>query len=163
MTTEEWDRVTGIDLRGAFMTLQRAGSAIRASGGGAIVVTASSAGMVSDMGFVHYSVAKAGLRQLVAVAARELGVFGIRVNAVAPGPTNTPMAAPTADIPGFHDAMNQRTPLGRMGEPGDISDAIIAMFALGWVTGQTLAVDGGLTLVAGTDFPGLTAQMIADW
>jgi NAD(P)-dependent dehydrogenase (short-subunit alcohol dehydrogenase family) len=164
MPMAEWDRVLGVNLRGAFMTLQRAARAIKATGeGGAIVVTASSAAILADMGFVHYSVAKMGVHQLVRVAARELGPFGIRVNAVAPGPTMTPMMAGTVDIPGFHEAIAAHTPLGRLGEPDDIAEAVLALFALRWVTGQLLAADGGITLAAGTDMPGLTAQTLAEW
>jgi D-threitol dehydrogenase (NAD+) len=164
MPMTEWDRVVGINLRGAFMTVQRTARAIRETGGGgAIVATASSAGFEVDLGFVHYSVAKMGLRQLVRVAARELGPLGIRVNGVAPGPTMTPMMAPTTDIPGFHDALRASTPLRRLGEPDDIAEAVLALFALRWVTGQTLCADGGVTLSSGTDLPGLTAEQLADW
>jgi NAD(P)-dependent dehydrogenase (short-subunit alcohol dehydrogenase family) len=164
MPMEEWDRVIAVNFRGAFMTLQHAARAIRASGnGGAIVATASSAGLVADMGFVHYSMAKIGVTHMVRVAARELGPFGIRVNAVAPGPTRTPMMAGTEDIPDFQDAVIARTPLGRLGEPEDIADTVLALFALRWVTGQTLAADGGVTLAAGTDMPGITGEALAEW
>ena len=164
MPMEEWDRVTRVNLRGAFMTLQHTARAIRATGhGGAIVLTASSAGLVADMGFVHYSVAKIGVTHMVRVAARELGAFGIRVNAVAPGPTRTPMMAGTEDIPDFQEAVIAHTPLGRLGEAEDVAEAVLALFALRWVTGQTLAADGGVTLAAGTDLPGLTAETLAQW
>jgi NAD(P)-dependent dehydrogenase (short-subunit alcohol dehydrogenase family) len=164
MSSAEWDRVVNTNLRGAFLTLQRAGRAIKANGeGGAIVVTASSAGILADMGMVHYSVAKMGLRQLVRVAARELGPFGIRVNAVAPGLTLTPMTAATDQLEGYHEQVVRNTPLGRLGEPGDIVEAVLALFALRWVTGQTLAADGGVTLAAGTDIPGFDAETLASW
>jgi NAD(P)-dependent dehydrogenase (short-subunit alcohol dehydrogenase family) len=164
MPMEEWDRITRVNLRGAFMTLQHTARAIKAGGhGGAIVLTASSAGLVADMGFVHYSVAKIGITHMVRVAARELGPFGIRVNAVAPGPTRTPMMAGTEDIPDFQDAVIARTPLGRLGEPEDIADTVLALLALRWVTGQTVAADGGVTLAAGTDMPGLTGEALAQW
>jgi NAD(P)-dependent dehydrogenase (short-subunit alcohol dehydrogenase family) len=164
MPMEEWDRVTRVNLRGAFMTLQQSARAIRASGnGGAIVLTASSAGLVADMGFVHYSVAKIGVTHMARVAARELGPFGIRVNAVAPGPTRTPMFAGAEAMPGLQEAMIASTPLGRLGEPEDIAETVLALFALRWVTGQTLAADGGVTLAAGTDMPGLTGEALAEW
>jgi NAD(P)-dependent dehydrogenase (short-subunit alcohol dehydrogenase family) len=164
MPMEEWDRVTRVNLRGAFMTLQHTARAIRAAGnGGAIVLTASSAGLVADMGFVHYSVAKIGITHMTRVAARELGPFGIRVNAVAPGPTRTPMFAGAEDLPGFREAVIGNTPLGRMGEAEDIADAVLALFALRWVTGQTVAADGGVTLAAGTDMPGVTGEALAEW
>jgi NAD(P)-dependent dehydrogenase (short-subunit alcohol dehydrogenase family) len=164
MPMAEWDRVLGINLRGAFMTVQRAARAIKATGGGgAIVATASSAAFEVNIGIVHYSVAKMGLRQLVRVAARELGPFGIRVNGVAPGPTMTPMMAQTEGMAGYHEALCERTPLGRLGQPDDIAEAVLALFAMRWVTGQTLCADGGVTLASGTDIPGLTPEQLAEW
>ena len=164
MPMEEWDRVTRVNLRGAFMSLQHTARAIRAAGnGGAIVLTASSAGLVADMGFVHYSVAKIGITHMTRVAARELGPFGIRVNAVAPGPTRTPMFAGAEELPGFREAVIGNTPLGRMGEAEDIAETVLALLALRWVTGQTVAADGGVTLAAGTDMPGVTGEALAEW
>ncbi|HZP27356.1 MAG TPA: SDR family oxidoreductase [Acidimicrobiia bacterium] len=164
MPMEEWDRVVAVNFRGAFMTLQHAARAIKATGrGGAIVVTASSAAIVADMGFVHYSMAKIGVSHMTRVAARELGPFGIRVNAIAPGPTRTPMFEGAEAIPDFADAVISRTPLGRLGEAEDIAEAVLALLALRWVTGQTLAADGGVTLAAGTDMPGLTGETLAQW
>ena len=164
MPPEEWDRVTSVNLRGAFFTLQHAARHIVAQGdGGAIVLTASSAGIVADVGFPHYSVAKIGLTHLARVAARELGAHGIRVNAIAPGPTRTPMMAGTDALPGFEASMTRNTPLGRLGEVDDIADAVLALLALEWVTGQTLACDGGITLAAGTDIPDFDLAGAADW
>jgi NAD(P)-dependent dehydrogenase (short-subunit alcohol dehydrogenase family) len=164
MPADEWDRVMRVNLRGAFLTMQCAGRAIRDSeAGGAIVATASSAGVLADLGMVHYSVAKMGIRQMVRVAARELGRFGIRVNAVAPGVTNTPMTEAAKGLPGFYDSLCERTPLGRLGETDDIADAVLALFALKWVTGQTLCADGGITLYSGTDIPGVTPEVLDRW
>jgi NAD(P)-dependent dehydrogenase (short-subunit alcohol dehydrogenase family) len=164
MPADEWDRVLRVNLRGAFLTMQCAGRAIRDSeSGGAIVATASSAGVLADLGMVHYSVAKMGIRQMVRVAARELGRFGIRVNAVAPGVTNTPMTEAAKGLPGYYDSLCERTPLGRLGETDDIADAVLALLALKWVTGQTLSADGGITLYSGTDIPGVTPEVIDRW
>ena len=164
MPVEEWDRVTSVNLRGAFFTLQAAARHMVAEGGGgAIVLTASSAAVVSDVGFVHYSVAKIGLTHMARVAARELGRHGIRVNAIAPGPTQTPMMAGADALPGFSDTMIANTALGRLGEVDDIVEAVLALLALRWVTGQTLACDGGITLTAGTDIPGFDLDHAAEW
>jgi len=164
MPADERDRVMRVNLRGAFLTMQCAGRAIRDSdAGGAIVATASSAGVLADLGMVHYSVAKMGIRQMVRVAARELGRYGIRVNAVAPGVTNTPMTESAKELPGFYDSLCARTPLGRLGETDDIADAVLALFALKWVTGQTLSADGGITLYSGTDIPGVTPEALDLW
>jgi NAD(P)-dependent dehydrogenase (short-subunit alcohol dehydrogenase family) len=56
-----------------------------------------------------------------------------------------------------------RTPLGRLGEAEDIAETVLALLALRWVTGQTVAADGGVTLAAGTDMPGLTGEALAQW
>ena len=131
------------------MTLQHCARAMVANGrGGAIVATSSSAALVSDSGFSHYSTSKIALSHLVRVAARELGAHGIRVNAVAPGPTLTPMQAGSDQFPGFHERMISWTPLGRLGEPDDIANAIAFLCAdeAGFITGHPLVVDGGLSI-----------------
>jgi len=140
----EWDRVMDVNLRAVYRTVWLSARAMVAARiPGSIVVNGSSAGRVADTGLAHYSVAKAALRQLVRVTARELGPRGIRVNGVAPGFTLTGLTAPTADIPGFLENAAKRVPLGRVGQPGDIAQAVVALFALGWVSGETLSVDGG--------------------
>lgn len=164
MPMAEYDRVMNINLRGVVLTLREAAKAIRDSGqGGAIVCTASSAGIMADIGMVHYSLAKMGVRQLVRVAARELAVHGIRVNAVAPGPTVTPMLDGAAEMTGYFEHLAAITPLGRLGTVEDIVDAVLALFALKWVTGQTLAADGGVTVCSSTDVPGIDAEALASW
>lgn len=162
MPVTEWDRVLRVNLRGAFMTLQLVGQAIRDTGdGGAIVATTSTCAILADVGFVHYSVAKAGVQQMVRVAARELAPFGIRVNAVAPGPTLTPLLDAAAGLDGWQEAYVSHTPFGRMGLPDDIADAVLALFAMEWVTGQMLAADGGITLTSPQDLPGISAESLA--
>lgn len=164
MPMAEFDRVMSINLRGVVLTLREAAKAIRDSGaGGAIVCTASSAGIMADIGMVHYSLAKMGVRQLVRVAARELAIYDIRVNAVAPGPTVTPMMQDAAGMVGFFEQIAKVTPLKRLGAVDDIVDAVLALFALRWVTGQTLAVDGGITVCSSTDVPGIDAEALATW
>ncbi len=164
MPMTEYDRVMNINLRGVVLTLRAAAAAIRDTGdGGAIVCTASSAGIMADMGMMHYSLAKIGVRQLVRVAARELAIHNIRVNAVAPGPTVTPMMQGAAGMDGYFEHLAKVTPLGRLGGVDDIVDAVLALFALKWVTGQTLAADGGVTVCSSTDIPGLDAAALANW
>src|SRR4051812_19443306 len=124
----EWDRVMNVNLRAVFVTVRLAARAMVAAGTpGSIVVNNSAAGRVVDTNFAHYSVAKTGLRQLVRVAARELGQYGIRVNGVAPGFTITGLTAGTVDMPGFIDSAAKRVPLGRVGQPTDIADAVGAL------------------------------------
>ncbi len=70
----------------------------------------------------------------------------MRVNGVAPGFTLTGLTAGTADIPGFLDTAAKRVPLGRVGQPEDIAEVVGALYALGWVTGETISADGGQNL-----------------
>jgi NAD(P)-dependent dehydrogenase (short-subunit alcohol dehydrogenase family) len=152
MTTAEWDRVLSVNLRGAFVTLRESGRAIVASGShGAIVAVGSVSGFLADRTLAHYAASKAGLAALVRVAARDLGVHGVRVNAVAPGTTDTPMFSATDAIPGYRDRVAERSALGRLGTAPDIAAAIEAMLTLDWVTGQVLVVDGGVSLASPID------------
>jgi 3-oxoacyl-[acyl-carrier protein] reductase len=92
-----------------------------------------------------YAATKAAVEALTRVLAQELGPRKIRVNAVAPGPTETDLLQINSDIRGF---LISRTVLGRLGQPQDIAKvvAFLASDASGWITGQTLSVDGGLRL-----------------
>jgi NAD(P)-dependent dehydrogenase (short-subunit alcohol dehydrogenase family) len=147
MELAEWDRVLGVNLRGTFLCLRAAGRAMVASGrGGAIVAVTSISGFLADRMMSHYSVSKAGVAELVRVAARELGPFGVRVNAVAPGTTDTPLFAHTRRLPGYQARVAERAALGGIGTPEEVAAAIVALVGLDWVTGQVLAADGGVSL-----------------
>lgn len=145
LATAEWDRVMNVNLRGAFVCLRECARAMQ-TGGGAIVAITSISGFLSDRTMAHYAASKAGLAQLVRSAARELGAYGIRVNAVAPGTTDTPMFAPTAHLGGYRERVAARAALGRVGTPDDIAHAVVALAGLDWVTGQIVAADGGVSL-----------------
>ena len=143
----EWDRVVGTNLRGTFLCLREVAKAIIETGrGGSIVAVTSISGFLADRRMSHYSVSKAGVAELVRVAARELGPFGIRVNAVAPGTTDTPLFASTARLPGYADRVAGRTALGGVGKPDDVAQAVLAILGTTWVTGQVVAADGGVSL-----------------
>jgi NAD(P)-dependent dehydrogenase (short-subunit alcohol dehydrogenase family) len=147
MDSGEWDRVIGVNLRGTFLCLREVGRAMVEGGrGGAIVAVTSISGFLADRRMSHYSVSKAGVAELVRVAARELGPFGIRVNAVAPGTTDTPLFASTARLPGYRARVAERAALGDIGTPDGVARAIVAMLQLDWVTGQVVAADGGVSL-----------------
>ena len=124
LTTEEWDRVMNVNLRGAFVCLRECAAAMKERGGVIVAITSVS-GFLSDRTMAHYAASKAGLAQLVRSAARELGVYGIRVNAVAPGTTDTPMFAPTARLAGYRDRVAQRAALGRVGTADDVAQAVL--------------------------------------
>ena len=145
LTTDEWDRVMNVNLRGAFVCLRECGRAMKETGGSIVAVTSIS-GFLTERTMAHYSASKAGLAQLVRSAARELGAFGIRVNAVAPGTTETPMFAATDRLPGYRERVAIRAALGRVGTAADVAAAIVALPTLDWVTGQVVAADGGVSL-----------------
>jgi NAD(P)-dependent dehydrogenase (short-subunit alcohol dehydrogenase family) len=147
MSSAEWDRVQRVNLRGAFLCLREAARSMReANQGGAIVAITSVSGFLADRLMAHYSVSKAGVAALVRVAARELGPLRIRVNAVAPGTTDTPMFDTARRLPGYEEQVAERTPLGGLGSPGAIAEAVLALVRLDWVTGQIVAADGGVSL-----------------
>jgi 3-oxoacyl-[acyl-carrier protein] reductase len=150
-TSDQWDRVLGVNLRGTFLCLRELGRRMVDGGGGSIVVTSSISAASSERGMAHYDASKAAVNQLVRVAARELGPSGVRVNAVAPGTTDTPLFAPVAGMPGYVDRVISRTPLGRLGGADDIADAVMALLTLQWVTGHILVADGGLSLFSAID------------
>ncbi|HVJ96206.1 MAG TPA: SDR family oxidoreductase [Acidimicrobiia bacterium] len=150
LTTAEWDRIMNVNLRGSFVCLREAGKAMKQSGG-AIVAVTSVSGFLTERTMAHYSASKAGLAQLVRSAARELGAYNIRVNAVAPGTTDTPMFSATDRVPGYRERVAERSALGRIGTAAEVADAVIALCELDWVTGQILAADGGVSLFSPID------------
>jgi NAD(P)-dependent dehydrogenase (short-subunit alcohol dehydrogenase family) len=143
-----WDEVLAVNLRGTMLCLQAVGRAMRDAGrGGAVVTVSSMSGRIPDRGMAAYCASKAGVDMLTRVAAAELGRLGIRVNAVAPGVVETPLTEGLSAVPGLLDGVRHRTPLGgRLGSADGIADAVMALLAADWVTGQSLVVDGGLAL-----------------
>jgi acetoacetyl-CoA reductase/3-oxoacyl-[acyl-carrier protein] reductase len=116
---------------------------VRRTGAGSIVLVSSINGDRGKAGLAPYAASKAGMNALVRTAARELGGFEIRVNAVAPGWVKTPM---TANLPeALHQRARDESALGRIAEPDDVARAVLFL-ATDWsrhVTGQVLRVDGG--------------------
>jgi NAD(P)-dependent dehydrogenase (short-subunit alcohol dehydrogenase family) len=153
LSAEDWDRMQSVDLRGVFLTLRESAKAMLAGGkGGSMVVTSSVCGFLADRRMSHYNAAKAGAIALAKVAAAELGSKGIRVNVVAPGVTDTPMAQTTdTTLVGYRDAVTARTPLGGFGDPRHVAEAAVRLAELEWVTGQVLAADGGVSLFSPID------------
>jgi NAD(P)-dependent dehydrogenase (short-subunit alcohol dehydrogenase family) len=147
MPTAEWDRVMGVNVRGTFLCLREVAKTMVAGGRpGAVVAVTSISGFLADRMMSHYSASKAAVAELVRVAARELGPAGIRVNAVAPGTTDTPMFATTDRLPGYRQRVAERSALGAVGTAEGVAQAIVALLGLDWVTGQVLSADGGVSL-----------------
>jgi NAD(P)-dependent dehydrogenase (short-subunit alcohol dehydrogenase family) len=144
------DRCLAVNLRGVAATVQAAARAMLAERiRGSIVAVSSVSSFMADVGTAPYAMSKAGVNILVRIAARELGPFGIRVNAVAPGATVTPMVEDLLLRPDIHETLTRRIPLRRLGAPDDIAQAIVALSASEWVTGHLFVVDGGSSLMTG--------------
>jgi len=159
---DDWRRVIDINLTGTWLSMRAVARAmIDAETGGSIVAVSSISGVIADRDMGAYCVTKAGIDMLVRVAAEEWGPHGIRVNAVGPGVTRTPMLAEAEKLPGWVDALTERTALGRLGDPDDIAEAIVGLLDMTWVTGQTLLADGGLALHSPIDAYGQTQRLMA--
>jgi len=148
MSDEQFDAVIAVNLKGVFVCT-RAVAPFMISGGGGVILNASSVvGLYGNFGQTNYVAAKSGVIGMTKVWARELGKYGIRVNAVAPGFISTAM---TRNMPEkVLDRMRAGTPLRRLGEPADIANAYLwlASDAASFVHGTVLSVDGGV--VTGT-------------
>jgi NAD(P)-dependent dehydrogenase (short-subunit alcohol dehydrogenase family) len=147
-TRENWDRVVGINLTGVFLALRYELELMLPRGKGAIVNTTSLAGLTGPSLAAAYTASKWGIIGLTRVAANEHARFGIRVNAVAPGLTLTTMAERTAaEIPGWMEKAIDEVAMHRGAHPIEVARAAVWLASddASFVTGQTLAVDGGAT------------------
>lgn len=143
---DSWEWHHDIVLRHAYYAVQHGGRALTAAGGGAMVFVASASGLTGAPSHAAYGAAKAGLMSLVRSAALELGPSNIRVNAVAPGVVWTPrVSGYLGDAGRERNAAN--APLRRVAQPSDIAAALLFLASdlAGYVTGQTLIVDGGVS------------------
>jgi 3-oxoacyl-[acyl-carrier protein] reductase len=148
---ERWSDLLDINLTGVFRCFREAIPRLRARGGGRLLATSSVAGAtVGWAEHTHYATGKAGIKGMVRSLALELGPDGITVNAIAPGVIATPQALDPVNSLGPEGVaeFGLHVPLGRSGRPEDIAAAylFLASDEAGYVTGQTLVVDGGATL-----------------
>jgi 3-oxoacyl-[acyl-carrier protein] reductase len=139
LTEEEFDRALAINLKSAFLCISAVLPGMRARRWGRIVNMSSVAARGAGIVGVHYNASKAGLEGLTRGYASRLAPEGVTVNAVAPGPIDTDMGAPLKAA--GHAA---RIPVGRLGDADEIAQAVLMLVGNAFITGQTIAVNGGL-------------------
>lgn len=147
MTLAEWRRVVDISLTGTFLTLRAVLPGMIAAQRGKIVALSSGYGRKGYRFGAHYAAAKSGIEALVKSTALETAALGITVNALAPGPIETPMLDAVVD-PGRYERMAAMIPMGRIGVPADLVGAALFFLDPGsdYITGQVLHVNGGLLM-----------------
>jgi NAD(P)-dependent dehydrogenase (short-subunit alcohol dehydrogenase family) len=144
----DWDRLLGINLKGEWLCMKYEIPRMLTGGGGAIVNTASIAGLVGFQGLPSYSASKFGVNGITKVAALEYAPVGIRVNSVCPGVIQTPMVDRLiAANPEMEAALVAGTPMGRLGRPEEIAEAVVWLCSdrASFVTGHNMVVDGAFT------------------
>lgn len=148
-TEADFDRVMGVNVKGVWLCLRRELKEMAKAGAGAIVNTASVAGLVGWRTAGSYAASKHAVVGLTKTAALDYARTGIRVNAVCPGVIDTPMAAPATQTEGrVHDALLARHPAGRFGRPEEVARAVVWLCsdAASFTTGHMLTVDGGFVV-----------------
>lgn len=146
MKDEDWDRVLNVNLKGAFLLIRALSRHMMKERYGRIVNISSVIGLHGGAGQANYAAAKAGLIGLTMSVAKEFGSRGITCNAIAPGFIETDMTDALAEE--FKEYVKKNAPAGRLGTPDDVAPGVmfLASREAGYITGQTLTVDGGLFL-----------------
>jgi NAD(P)-dependent dehydrogenase (short-subunit alcohol dehydrogenase family) len=145
---DEWQRILTTNLSGVFYSIKAEVPALKARGGGAIVVTASIASLIAAPGMAAYVASKHGVGGLVKAAAIDLIKHNIRVNAICPGMVDTAMLAPATAIPEVLAGMKAATPIGRIATPEEAARAalFLASEEASYMVGTLMPVDGGVSL-----------------
>jgi NAD(P)-dependent dehydrogenase (short-subunit alcohol dehydrogenase family) len=145
---EDWERILATNLSGVFYSIKAEVPALKARGGGAIVVTASIASLIAAPGMAAYVASKHGVGGLVKAAAIDLIKHNIRVNAVCPGVVDTAMLAAATAIPEVLAGMQAATPIGRIATPEEAARAalFLASEEASYMVGALMTVDGGVSL-----------------
>jgi NAD(P)-dependent dehydrogenase (short-subunit alcohol dehydrogenase family) len=155
-TEELWDLTMNVNLKGVWLCMKYEIPRIAEQGGGAIVNTASGAGLICIQGHCPYTASKTAVVAITKVAALDCAALKIRVNAVCPGPILTPMLEPLKEIdPVAWRYIQRTTPLHRFGMPEEIADAVVWLCSdkASYVTGVALPVDGGAVTGNMTQMP----------
>ncbi len=146
LPTKAWDASFDLNVRSAYLCTREAGRHMRGQRSGAIVNISSGAGLHGVKGGAHYSSSKAALQMFTTVTAAEWGRFGVRANCIAVGAIASERAVAAWRVAGIEEAtLAADTPLGRIGTPSEVAYAVLFLVsdAASYITGQTLAVDGG--------------------
>ncbi len=164
---DDFDRIMQVNARGPWLCMRAWAGAMQEQGvAGSFVAVSSVSARLVDRSMGLYCASKAALSMLVKVAAAEWGPSGLRVNAVAPGVTRTPMLGrgPAATVAGspWLAGVAARTALGRLGEADDVARVIAAVHDMAWVTGQVVECDGGLALHSPIDAYGAMVRLRGD-
>jgi NAD(P)-dependent dehydrogenase (short-subunit alcohol dehydrogenase family) len=148
VTEDEWDTIMQTNLKSAFFLSQQVGEHMKAAGGGSIVNISSVAGHVALRTGVVYGSTKAALIQMTKILALEWGKYGIRINAIGPWYFKTPLTEKLLSDETFLQEVLSRTPMKRIGELPDLVGPAVFLVsdAAAYMTGQTLYVDGGMTI-----------------
>jgi len=146
MSEDDWNTVLNINLKAAFIAIKAAARTMMKQRNGRIINISSVVGLMGNAGQVNYAASKAGLIGLTKSTARELASRGITANCIAPGYVATDMTKELGDE--VQQSLNEKIPLGRMGQVEDIAYAVafLASDEAEYITGQTLAVDGGIVM-----------------
>jgi NAD(P)-dependent dehydrogenase (short-subunit alcohol dehydrogenase family) len=150
-TDEQWERLVRTNLTGSFYVARAAARAMVPRRRGAIVNTASELALIGEAGYAAYTATKGGILSMTRALAAELAPYGVRVNAVCPGATDTPLLRAeyeTAPDPGAARRQGERSiALGRLGDPAEIARVVVFLLSddAAYVTGSQYVVDGGRT------------------
>ena len=147
MEESTFDQTLAVDLKGVFLCMKHEITHMLQSGGGAIVNTASIAGLIAEPGISAYIAAKHGVIGLSKAAAVEYASKGIRINALAPGLVNTAMTKAWFDDPNMSAYFTANTPIGRVSQPNEIAGMVLFLCSdlASFAVGQTFVIDGGYT------------------
>jgi len=150
-TTEEFEKVLRLNLRGSFLIAQAAGRVMSEQKRGSIILLSSIRSLVVEPGQGAYAATKAGLVQLARALAAELGGSGVRVNCIAPGVVETPLTEPIKRNPDWYNAYASKNALGRWAKADEMAGPVVflASDAASYITGTVLFVDGGWTAIDG--------------
>ena len=146
MSEDDWDNVLNVNLKAAFTAIKAASRTMIKQRSGRIINISSVVGLMGNAGQVNYAASKAGLIGMTKSVAREFASRGITANCIAPGYIETEMTNKLKDE--VKSSLNEQIPLGRIGNVKDIAYAVafLASDEASYITGQTLAVDGGMVM-----------------